>query len=109
MAAGDTPFRLLTFQEALASAEGRKHVLLGNGFSRALRNDIFAYDALFQRTDFSRLSATARRAFTILNTTDFELVMRALRLVAQLIPLYSNDTDLVRTLTADADGLREVL
>jgi hypothetical protein len=35
--------------------------------------------------------------------------MRALRLIAQVIPLYRDDPDLVRTLTADADGLREVL
>jgi len=34
---------------------------------------------------------------------------QALRLVAQVIPLYRDDPDLVRTLTADADGLREVL
>jgi Domain of unknown function (DUF4917) len=102
-------FNLLTFQQCLQQADGRKHVLLGNGFSRALRNDIFAYDALFLRADFSRLSPTARQAFTVLNTTDFEVVMRALRLMAQLIPLYRDDPDLVRTLTADADGLREVL
>jgi Domain of unknown function (DUF4917) len=109
LAAGAVPFHLMTFQEALQQAEGKKHVLLGNGFSRALRNDIFAYEALFQRADFSQLSATARQAFSILNTTDFEVVMRALRLVARLIPLYRNDPDLVRTLMADADGLREVL
>ena len=53
MAAGAAPIRLMTFAEALeAATDGKKHVLLGNGFSRALRNDIFAYDALFQRADF---------------------------------------------------------
>jgi hypothetical protein len=110
LAAGAAPpFNLLTFEECLQGAEGRKHVLLGNGFSRALRNDIFAYDALFLRADFSHLSPTARQAFTALNTTDFEVVMRALRLVARIIPLYRNDPDLVRILTEDADGLREVL
>ena len=109
MAAGAVPSHLMTFQEALQQAEGKKHILLGNGFSRALRNDIFAYDALFQRADFSQLSANARQAFSIVNTTDFEIVMRALRLVARLIPLYRNDSDLVRILMADADGLREVL
>jgi len=109
LAAGAAPFQLLTFEESLQRAEGRKHVLLGNGFSRALRNDIFAYEALFLRADFSHLSPTARQAFTVLNTTDFEVVMRALRLVARIIPLYRNDPDLVRILTQDADGLREVL
>jgi len=106
---GAVPLQLLTFAEALEQAEGTKHILLGNGFSRALRNDIFAYDALFLRADFSRLSPTARDAFSVLNTTDFEIVMRALRLIVKLIPLYRNDPDLIRTLIADADGLSDVL
>jgi hypothetical protein len=109
LAAGAAPLHVLTFQEALQRAEGKKHVLLGNGFSRALRNDIFAYDALFKRADFSQLSATARQAFNVLNTTDFEVVMRALRVLARVVPLYRNDPDLVGELTRDADGLREVL
>jgi hypothetical protein len=64
---------LLTFQDALARAPANKqpHLLLGNGFSRACRNDIFAYDALFDRADFNRLSPSARQAFEALETTDF--------------------------------------
>jgi hypothetical protein len=109
LAAGAAPFNLLSFKECLQRTEGRKHVLLGNGFSRALRNDIFAYEALFLRADFSNLSPTAREAFEVLHTTDFEVVMRALRLMARIVPLYRNDPDLVRVLTEDANGLREVL
>src|SRR5215831_13620691 len=96
--------RVLSFEQALELAEGTKHVLLGNGFSRALRNDIFAYEALFLRANFTELSPTARQAFDVLRTTDFEVVMRLLRLTAQLIPLYRDDSELVRELTRDADG-----
>ena len=34
-----------TFEEALAASDqGRRHVLLGNGFSMACKRDVFAYD-----------------------------------------------------------------
>jgi hypothetical protein len=62
----------------------------------------------FQRADFGRLR-TARTAFDVLETHDFEVVMRALRLIVQLLPIYHDAPDLIARLTADADGLREVL
>jgi Domain of unknown function (DUF4917) len=75
MAAGHA---LIPFEEALGRTEEgkKKHVLLGNGFSRACRNDIFAYEALFQRADLTRIPL-ALSAFQALHTTDFEQVMRA--------------------------------
>jgi len=102
---------LLTFEQAIASAEPnkKKHVLLGNGFSRACRNDIFAYDALFRRADFTSLPF-AQKAFTALGTTDFELVMRALRMAAILVALYQpTNPDLAKLFQDEADALREVL
>ena len=43
-----------TFAEALQRTRDapKRHLMLGNGFSRALRDDIFAYGALFDRADF---------------------------------------------------------
>lgn len=102
---------LLNFSEALHRAEENrpKHVLLGNGFSRACRNDIFAYEALFSRADFRNLPL-AQRAFQALNTTDFERVMNALRMAALLIPVYApTNTDLARLMVEQAEALREVL
>jgi len=103
---------VLAFDEAIGmiDAQARPHVLLGNGFSRACRDDIFAYDALFDRADFAALSPHAKSAFNELGTTDFEVVMRALRQAAILVDLYEADNpELVVQLAADADGLREVL
>ena len=102
---------LLTFEEAIARAEPgkNKHVLLGNGFSRTCRNDIFAYDALFRRADFTKLPF-AQQAFTALNTTDFELVMLALRRSAILVTVYApTNPDLAKLFRDEADALREVL
>ena len=103
---------LLSFEAALARVrDGRApHLLLGNGFSRACRDDIFAYTALFDRADFNRLSPLARQSFDVLGTTDFEVVMRALRNAARLMTLYAPAHPKVASrLQEDADGLREVL
>jgi hypothetical protein len=101
---------IITFEEALAQAEGKKHLLLGNGFSRACRDDIFAYSALFQRADFTALSSTARQAFDSLATTDFEVVMRGLKTASLLVQLYEpENAALSRSLLGDAEGLRDVL
>lgn len=101
---------VLTFDEAITSVDREPHLLLGNGFSRACRNDIFAYDSLFERADFSRLTSFARRSFELLGTTDFELVMRSLRSAAVLVRGHGSDSEaLAAELVSDADGLREVL
>ena len=103
---------VISFAHALEVAEnlGKKHLLLGNGFSRACRDDIFSYDALFDRADFSRLSATARAAFIAMQTKDFELVMRALKQAAKLLEVYlPANQELARSLRVDADGLRDLL
>lgn len=108
----DVPIRpqVITFDNALDRVEGRKHLFMGNGFSRACRNDIFAYDALFARANFGNLSQQARRAFDALNTTDFEVVMRALKTTSALLPLYvPSNEELLPAPLHDAAGLREVL
>jgi len=76
--------KVLTFDSALKQAKGKKHLLLGNGFSRAWRDDVFSYSSLFERADFKKLSKPARKAFDILETTNFETVMSALRTASKL-------------------------
>lgn len=105
--------KVISFQTAIKETTklGKPpHILLGNGFSRACRDGIFAYRALFDRADFGKLSANGRRAFEKLKTTDFEVVIRALRNAAILCELYNGKKDaLSKQLRDDADGLREVL
>ncbi len=101
---------VITFRQALDRATGKKHALLGNGFSRACQDDIFSYDALFGQASFEGLSPASRNAFEALNTTDFEVVIRALRQTALLARVYLEaNPEVVATLNADADGLRELL
>ncbi len=104
------PPQVITFQQALERATETRHVLLGNGFSRACQDDIFSYEALFNQAHFEGLSHAARNAFGALNTTDFEVVIRALRQAALLAEVYQeNNPELAQRLNADADGLRELL
>lgn len=101
---------IVTFQQAIETTEEPRHLLLSNGFSRAYRNDIFSYDALFERADFEALSPAARNAFGALDTTDSEVVMRALKQAARLAAVYlENNPELAARLNADSDSLRELL
>jgi len=104
--------KLLTFDKALKQAKdqgGKRHVLLGNGFSRACRNDLFAYDALFAQAQ-KKLSPRTRKAFHALKTTDFEVVMRALKLAVDLVQVYApTSPKLAKHLAEDAEKLRDIL
>lgn len=106
------PIEILDFQLAMNQAKqaGHVHALLGNGFSRACRDDIFSYGALFDRADFSELSAYCKAAFRALGTTDFEAVIKALKNAALLLHEYEPEAaDLAALMNSDAERLREVL
>lgn len=102
---------ILTFQEALADSlrYSRRHLLLGNGFSIACRPDIFAYGKLFEQADFSKISPTAKQAFSALDTQDFEKVIKALRDSSAIAEAYGAPKTFCDQLRSDADGLRELL
>lgn len=102
---------MMTFASAIKESDrySRRHLLLGNGFSIACRPDIFTYGQLYEQADFTKISATAKRAFEALDTRDFERVIRLLRDAAKVVAAYGGPPELVRSLVADADGLRELL
>lgn len=103
---------IYTFQQALSEAQRFRnvHVLLGNGFSIACRPNIFLYGKLYEKADFSKLSATAKKAFEALGTQDFERVIKALRDAKLILESYGGATQaFLDTLQTDADGLRELL
>ena len=100
---------MLTFEDAMDRAPGTPHLLLGNGFSRACRNDLFGYDALFSRAK-GQLRGRVKSAFKALGTTDFERVMRGLKQAELLTKAYSpRDKRLAGRLRRDADSLRKTL
>ena len=72
---------LMTFENAIEDSTryNKRHALLGNGFSISCRPDIFVYGKLLEQADFSKLSQSAQNAFKMLNTSDFEHVIKSLR------------------------------
>lgn len=101
--------QILNFADALAaSSEGKRHLLLGNGYSIALFPDRFHYRSLLEEADFSG-SPEARAAFDALGTTDFEVVIKALRDSVAILPLYSHDEALAARMQAHAQVLKDLL
>lgn len=62
-----------SFGECISLASsGKKHLMLGNGFSVALFPDIFNYKTLAANIESDRIN----QLFEAINTHDFEFVMR---------------------------------
>lgn len=103
---------VLSFQEAMTKAQaapGKIHLLIGNGFSIALRPDIFTYASLFSEADFAQ-SPAVKRVFERLGTTDFEEVAWALEKAAAILPCYRNeDAETPHQMRNDASQIKEVL
>lgn len=82
-------FELLSFDAAFkaASAYGKRHLLLGNGFSIACKRDIFSYLSLFEEAR-KTMSAELAAIFDAMGTQDFEEVIRALQNAAAIVSVY---------------------
>lgn len=102
---------LLTFEQAIGQPHlpGKRHLLLGNGFSISCRPDIFRYGKLFEQANFADLSPNAKESFARLGSMDFELVIRTLRDGAALADLYGAGLEVTTQMNSDADALKEVL
>lgn len=103
--------KVITFQQALRDSEslGKRHLLLGNGFSIACKPDIFHYGSLFERADFSAMPEVLS-VFSVLETQDFEVAIRALDNGSKLLPIYASESaSAAATMQQQALGLKEAL
>jgi len=82
-------FELVSFDQALKVAEqyGKKHLLLGNGFSIACKPNIFAYGSLFEEAK-KTMTPELIGVFEAMGTQDFEEVIRALQNAAKIFGVY---------------------
>jgi Domain of unknown function (DUF4917) len=101
---------VLDFPAALETIGGvRRHLLLGNGFSIALKPDIFSYGSLYDNADFGDTPHIAE-VFAALDTVDFEIVIRHLQDAAEILNIYNpSEAELSRQLLADADRVKTAL
>lgn len=113
MASTQSEIEILLFDDALEKShelKGKRHVLLGNGFSIACRPDCFTYDALLNEATFLDPSFDVLEIFDLLETTDFEKVIDVLRLAATLADAYkTSDPSLSERLRSDAEVVRNAL
>lgn len=104
---------VLSFEDALkesSAVTGRRHLLLGNGFSIACRPDLFRYDRLFDEADFSGLSVGYEDLFNLSGTTDFERAIQSLKTSMGVLGLYDpSHQDLLERLGHDEEALKEAL
>ena len=101
--------KIITFQKALQHSEGcnTKHLLLGNGFSIACDPTIFTYNSLYKEADFSS-HKKIKKAFNLIDTTDFELVIDALDKASRLLPAYQKGSArLCKEMSEDAIAIKE--
>lgn len=100
--------KILSFDQALRKSEsyGKKHLLLGNGFSIACKPDIFAYGSLFEEAK-KTMSAELAAIFAAMGTQDFEEVIRALQHAAVIVGVYRPKfATTKRMLLSDAEKLK---
>ncbi len=103
-------FNILPFNEAIdQSNNGKRHLMLGNGFSIALKPDIFTYDALYNDANFDSVPH-AQAIFDALETRDFESVIKVLVNMSQVLRAYDDVPDgLIEQIRADAEAIKTVL
>ena len=104
-----TDINILTFQESINKAKTNRHLLLGNGFSIALKRNIFNYGSLLKEANFSTVPH-ARELFDTLNTQDFEAVIRLLVDMEKALRSYDAcPPDLLSQVKTDATAVKAVL
>lgn len=102
--------KFINFDDALAEAGGKRHLLLGNGFSIACKSDIFSYKALFDLADFQKVSEQARKTFDEFSTHDFELIIQKLKDSAKVLKVYSEgESKQIEIIQKDAELLKDIL
>jgi hypothetical protein len=100
--------KILSFEQALKKSEsyGKRHLVLGNGFSIACKPDIFAYGSLFQEAK-KTMSKELAAIFAAMGTQDFEEVIRALQHAAAIVSVYRPKfVTTKKMLLADAEKLK---
>jgi hypothetical protein len=103
--------QVVDFDQALKMAKGygKKHLLLGNGFSIACKPDIFSYGSLFDEAK-KTMSKELAAIFAAMGTQDFEEVIRALQNAATIVGVYRPGLKATKKmLLADANILKKNL
>ena len=102
--------KVFSFKEAMKaiSDASKIHLLLGNGFSIAIRPEIFTYGSLFANADFSA-HPHIPKIFEALGTHDFEIAIKHVQSAAAILNAYDPGNTLCAQLLADAEFIKDAL
>jgi hypothetical protein len=92
----------------LNKAKRQKHLLLGNGFSISYDKQIFSYNALSNFLNETH-NPLLKKLFSIINTSNFELIMNQLDIFYQLASDFISQEDLAEKILAARDELKKRL
>jgi hypothetical protein len=85
-----------------------KHLIIGNGFSMAYDHKIFSYNALYDFIEKLQ-DPTLSKLFEVINTKNFELVMRQLDNFIEIAKAFNEDGRLITALTQANQLLQQSL
>lgn len=91
---------LMTYQEVLDYCEKHKrlkHLLMGNGFSIGYNHKIFSYNALYDFVEKLE-DQTLSKLFKVVNTKNFEAIMRQLDNFIEIAEAFDTDGGLIESL-----------
>ena len=97
-----------SYQQVLQKLNARpkpKHLIMGNGFSMSYDHTIFSYNALYDFIEKLE-DPTLSKLFEVINTKNFELIMRQLDNFIELAKAFYIDENMVNALT-DANQLMQ--
>ena len=97
-----------SYQQVLQKLNARpkpKHLIMGNGFSMSYDHTIFSYNALYDFIEKLE-DPTLSKLFEVINTKNFELIMRQLDNFIELAKAFRIDENMVNALT-DANQLMQ--
>ena len=102
---------MISFDEAMATVEDgdKPSILLGNGFTRAWRNEVFNYANLLNVATFTDRGAEIKKLFALSETYDFEAVMRSLVAAKVVLEAYGGNETLVEMIERDQQLLKDAL
>ena len=104
---------LLDFDTAVTQSDaisnGKRHLLLGNGFSRAWRDSLFSYDSIFDATSWTEAQNGLRASFDSLGTRDFEKVMEVLEDAYRIATGYGIPENIRDIIKSDSSILKDLL
>lgn len=99
---------IYSFEKCLEIANessGKKHLVLGNGFSVALFPKIFNYKVLAEKITSEKI----KNLFKQFKTNDFEYVLREVTRTLKVIKNYKNTKELTKEISQDIKELKKTL